>query len=112
MAFKKLNLKGRTTYNHTIIDKIVYLAVSEIEGVAPALGSSFSKEENPEKWLQKMKLDIEGNNIYVDISINMYEGFAVPDVAFKVQEVVKNGIENMTAYKVLSVNVTILNIVS
>lgn len=107
---EKKNAKGRTTYNNNILTNIVTLAVSEVDGVAPS-GGTDGTEVRPENYLQKIKLDFDGDKVYVDLSIYIYEGYNVPDVAFKVQEAAKNGIENMTSFTASSVDVRILGVI-
>lgn len=111
MEKMKGSMKGRTTYNNNIVTNIVTLAVSEVEGVAPSVIENADRNANPEKFLQKIKLDFDGNNVFVDLSVYVFEGYAVPDVAFKIQETVKNSIENMTTFKTTSVDVRVLGVV-
>ncbi|MEG1519887.1 MAG: Asp23/Gls24 family envelope stress response protein [Clostridia bacterium] len=104
--------KGRTTYNDSIITKIVTLAVCEVEGVAPITEVKGEPSENADKYLQKVKFDLDKDELLIELSIYVYYGYSVPDVAFKVQEAVFNGIENMTSYKLTSVDVTVLGVVT
>lgn len=104
--------KGKTTYNDSILLNIITLAVSEVDGVAPSEKIDGEPCESAEKFIQKVKFDIEGEEIYVEISIYVYFGYSVPDVAFKVQEAIKNGIENMTQQRLKDVDVTILGVKS
>lgn len=104
------NSKGRTTYNNNILTNIVTLAVSEVDGVAPC-STADGVEPRPEDYLQKIKIDFDGDKVYVDLSIYINEGYNVPDVAFKVQEAAKNGIENMTSFTASSVDVRIIGVI-
>ncbi|MBR1971682.1 MAG: Asp23/Gls24 family envelope stress response protein [Clostridia bacterium] len=104
------NSKGKTTYNNSIITNIAILALAEVDGIAPSMEEKDDAQTKPEKFLQKIKIDFEENNVYVDLSIYVYEGCIVPDVAFKVQEAVKSGIENMTTFKAKSVDVRVLGV--
>ena len=104
------NSKGKTTYNNSIITNIATLALAEVEGIAPSTEEVGEIQPKPEKFLQKIKIDFEENNVYVDLSIYVYEGCIVPDVAFKVQEAVKSGRENMTTFKAKSVDVRVLGV--
>ena len=104
------NSKGRTTYNNNILTNIVTLAVSEVDGVAPCADTD-GIDRRPEDYLQKVKIDFDGDKVYVDLSIYIYDGYNVPDVAFKVQEAAKNGIENMTSFTASSVDVRIIGVI-
>ncbi|MDE6981218.1 MAG: Asp23/Gls24 family envelope stress response protein, partial [Lachnospiraceae bacterium] len=46
----------------------------------------------------------------VEVSLNISYGYAIPEVSSKVQERVKNAIENMTGLEVSSVNVRIASV--
>lgn len=104
-------IKGRTTYNNNILTNIATLAVSEVEGVAPIVVENTEINSNAKNFLQKIKLDFDGNNVYVDLSVYVFDGYSVPDVAFKIQESVKNSIENMTSFKTTSVDVRVLGVI-
>lgn len=98
------NDKGMISYNRSIITSIVALATEEIEGVA----SVYKKAKNKDKT--GVKIDFEKDGVYIDVSIKMYSGYTVPDVAFKIQENIKRGVETMTDYKVKNINVSVLGV--
>ena len=88
------------------------LAVSEVEGIAPIREGKVNKEETSSPFLQKLKFDIDENELTIQLSFYVFYGYTIPEVAFKVQEAVKNGIENMTGYKLNSVDVTIMGVIT
>ena len=95
---KKQN--GKIVYNTGIVQNIVALAVAEVEGVIPTQ----SKREGVSLYLEK-------DGVYVDISVVVKYGYNVPDVAYRVQQTVKQSVENMTHFKVAEVNVHIQDVV-
>ena len=53
---------------------------------------------------------MDGTEVTVQISIIIKYGYSVPDVSAKVQERVKNAIENMAGLQVRSVDVSIAGV--
>lgn len=100
--------KGRTTYDLSILTDIATVAVSEVEGVAPNITGADGSKEN---FLQKIKIDFDGDKVYCDLSIYVHDYVIVPEVAFKVQEAVKTAIETMTKFKITAVDVRILGVI-
>lgn len=91
---------GKVVYNTGIVQNIVALAVAEVEGVIPAQG----KRDGVSLYLEK-------DGVYVDISVVVKYGYNVPDLAYRIQQTVKQSVENMTRYKVAEVNVHIHDVV-
>ncbi len=100
--------KGRTTYDLSILTDIATVAVSEVEGVAPNITG---EDGGKETFLQKIKIDFDGDKVYCDLSIYVHDYVIVPEVAFKVQEAVKTAIETMTKFKITAVDVRILGVI-
>ena len=48
----------------------------------------------------------------MDVNITVYTGFKVPDVAFNVQQNIKQSVESMSEYKINEVNVHVDNVVT
>jgi len=97
--------EGRISYNRNILTNIVTLAAQEIEGVANVYNK---KGKNKNK--AGVKIDYNNDGVFIDVFIKMFSGYNVPDVAFKIQENVKRGVETSTDYKVKTVNVTVLGV--
>ncbi|MDE7394808.1 MAG: Asp23/Gls24 family envelope stress response protein [Clostridiales bacterium] len=93
------NFTGDITYGRNLISSIIVLAVQEINGVASLQGKGIRTEMN-------------GYTVNVDVYINVEFGVSCSDVAFRVQENVKRGVETSSKYKVGIVNVNILGLAS
>ena len=91
---------GKTVYNTGIVQNIVALAVAEVEGTLPAQGKK-----------NGIALYLEKDGIYADVSVVVKYGYNVPELAYRVQQSVKQSVENMTHYKVAEVNVHIQDVV-
>ena len=74
---------GKIVYNTGIVQNIVALAVAEVEGVIPTQG----KKDGVSLYLEK-------DGVYVDISVVVKYGYNVPDLAYRIQQTVKQSVEN------------------
>lgn len=111
---QKYGETGKITCDQEILYSIVNLAAKEIKGVA-----SLSKVNLP--WYKRLfkKNLYEGVNIRfnangslkVDVYINTYVGENVPDLAYRVQENIKNNLSSMVEMKTTKVNVHIIDVV-
>ena len=105
--------KGKITCNRNILLSIIDLATREICGVS-GLASSFkskvarlfTKNKNPGV---RVRFNPNGS-LAVDVYIRMYYGYSVPDIAYKIQENIKNGISAMVDMKTTKVNVHIMGV--
>lgn len=105
--------KGKITCNRNILLSIIDLATREIcgvSGLASSLKSKiskfFTKNKNPGV---RVRFNPNGS-LSVDVYIRMYYGYSVPDIAYKIQENIKNGISAMVDMKTTKVNVHIMGV--
>ena len=104
--------KGSVNTNKNIILSIINLATKEISGVA-SLASNFGsgiKKLFSENYYEGVKVNYINDGVNIDIYFNIESGYNVGDVAHKVQENVKNGINSMMNIKVNKVNVHIMGV--
>ena len=105
--------KGKLTCNKKILCSIVSLATREIGGVS-SLKSNFkskflnlfSSEKVPGVLI---KFNPNGN-VIVDVYITVENGCSIPDVAYRVQENIKNNIASMVDMRTSKVNVHIVGV--
>ena len=112
MFEKSKGNKGKIIFNDSIITNIVTLAVSEVEGVALIKEAKSKGEDVTGTFLQRLKFETDKNDLTIQLSFYVYYGYTIPEVAFKVQEAVKNGVENMTGYHLKAVDVTIMGVIT
>lgn len=91
---------GKTVYNADIVQNIAAIAVAEVEGALPTQGKK-----------KGITLRLERESIYADVSVAVKYGQNVPELAYRIQQSVKQSVENMTRYKVAEVNVHIEDVV-
>ena len=92
--------KGKITYNSDIVSGIVVLSLQEIEGIqlVPAKNKG-------------IKLNFEKDGVFVDISVIVCYGYNVPEVAYRIQQTIKQMVESMTHYKIAKVDVHVQSVV-
>lgn len=94
-----------------VVAVIAGVEVSNVQGVAEMAGrfaGGISEVLSGKKNLSKgIKVDINDTNVKIDVNIIVEYGSRIPDVAFEIQNRVKNAVENMTGLKVEEVNVRV-----
>ena len=100
----KLNTKdgenGKVVYNAGIVHNIVALAIADVEGALLVQGKR-----------NGISLYLEKDGIYADVSVVVKQGYNVPELAYRIQQSVKQSVENMTKYKVAEVDVHVRDVV-
>lgn len=103
---------GSVSYKKSVVLSVINLSTKEINGVASFnAGVSFFKRLFSKNFTHGVRLQYDDNKVYIDVFLNVYFGYSVNDVAFKVQENIKKSVESMTDFKVEVVNVHVLGVV-
>lgn len=101
---------GKIIYNRSIVNGIVLLAISEIEGVEAATAGSVKKRrgKNAKRsvWVTYTK-----NGMDVDVFVKINQNASVSDMAFKIQENIKHNVEAMTEYRLNKINVRVSGVI-
>ena len=87
-----------------VIAVIAGVAVAEVPGFAGGISEVLSGKKNLSKGI---KVESGEKETKIDVNIIVEYGTRIPDVAFEIQNKVKNAVENMTGLKVVEVNVHI-----
>lgn len=94
-----------------VVATIAGIAASGVEGVASmyssiagGLAEMLGAKKSPGKGV---KVEMKENNVVVDIFIVVDYGVKIPELAWEIQESVKNSIETMTGLDVEKVNIHI-----
>lgn len=99
MANFSNNGNGAINYNPDIVYSIVEIAVQEVDGVQSIM---------PNKGL---RLDFEKDGVYVDVSVTVEYSNRVPDLAFRIQQSIKQAVESMTKYRIVKIDVHVQDVV-
>lgn len=94
--------RGKVTYNESIINGIVALAVESVEGVSLKPGKKAKKS-----FKDCIKIVNDKSGIHVTVTVGVLYGYNVPDVAFNIQHSIKQTVEEMTKYHIAYVDVYI-----
>ena len=103
---------GKITLDRKILVSIINLAAKEINGVESVTNTERS-------WIKRLfnryddgvDIKFEKNGaLTVDVYLNIYVGYSVPDIAYRVQENIRNSLATMVALKPLKINIHVLNI--
>lgn len=107
------NENGKVYCGKNIMLSIINLSAKEISGVSSLctnFGSRF-KRLFSSNYFEGVKVSYNKNkNLIIDLYLNVFFGYSVADVAYRVQENVKNGISNMISAKIESINIHVLGV--
>lgn len=103
---------GKISLDRKILVSIINLAAKEINGVESVTNTNRS-------WIKKLfkkyddgvEIKFEQNGaLTIDVYLNLYVGYNVPDIAYRVQENIKNSLATMVALKPLKINIHVNNV--
>ena len=94
-----------------VVAMITSLAATEVEGVSAMAGNITTDLRGKVGGKTKgFKVQVTGNTVKADLALSLEYGYNIPETCSKVQEKVKNAIENMTGLTVTDVNIRIVNV--
>ena len=106
-------VKGEVKIADEVVAIIAALAATEVEGVASMAGNITNEliSRLGMKNLSKgVKVDVLEGVVTVSLTLNLKYNYSVVEVSGKVQEKVKNAIENMTGLEVADVNIKVAGV--
>ena len=109
---KTLQKKGKVEIDRDILLSIINLATKEINGVHSLTNSYLpliKKLSKPKSEGVSIRFDTNGL-LNVDVYIKVYIGYNVPDIAYRVQENIKNSLASMVGLKPGKINVHVLDV--
>ena len=96
-----------------VVALIAAFAAMEVEGVSGMAGGltmDAVSRGGMKKLGKTVKVEISGDGVSADLSIELVYGYSIPETCSKVQNRVRTAIENMTGLKVLDVNIRVAGI--
>ena len=102
--------KGDITFKDSIILSVINLATKEIAGVSAINNKHMFVLK---RWFNKnyadgVKISYVNNSMIVDVYINVYFGYNVSEIAYRVQENIKNSIASMIEINIDKINVHVI----
>lgn len=102
---------GQITYANEVIATIVSVATTEVEGISGIAGSgSISGILAKGKTPRGVKVDMNGEDINVDVSVTVDYGMPIQKVGRNAQENVRKSIESMTGLHVEKVDLHVVGV--
>ena len=104
---------GEVKIGDEVVAIIAGLAATEVDGVGSMAGNITNElvSRLGMKNLSKgIRVEVLEGIVNVDVALNISYGYSIPEVSAKVQERVKNAIENMTGLEVSIVNIRIASV--
>ena len=98
---------GEVKIADEVVAIIAGLAATEVEGVGSMAGN-ITNELVSKLGMKNLSKGIRVE--VLDVALNISYGYSIPEVSAKVQDRVKNAIENMTGLEVSIVNIRIASV--
>ena len=106
---------GEVNINDNVLAVISAMAALEVDGVVGMAGNITSEivEKLGMKKISKgVRVDVDEKNVMIDVSLVLKMNDNIVEISKKVQDKIKNTVENMTGLEVVNVNVNISNVIS
>ena len=105
--------KGEIKIADEVVAIIAALAATEVEGVASMAGNITNEligKLGMKNLSKGVKVDVLEGIVTVSLALNLKYNYSIVEVSARVQEKVKNAIENMTGLKVAYVNIKVAGV--
>ena len=103
---------GQITYANEVIATIVSVATTEVEGISGIAGSAspLSGRLNKGRIPRGVRVDMNGEDVSVDVSVTVDYGMPIQKVGRSAQENVRKSIESMTGLHVDKVDLHVVGV--
>ena len=105
--------KGEIKIADEVVAIIAALAATEVEGVASMAGNITNEligKLGMKNLSKGVKVDVLEGIVTVSLALNLKYNYSIVEVSARVQEKVKNAIENMTGLEVGDVNIKVAGV--
>ena len=105
--------KGEIKIADDVVAIIAALAATEVEGVASMAGNITNEligKLGMKNLSKGVKVDVLEGIVTVSLALNLKYNYSIVEVSARVQEKVKNAIENMTGLEVADVNIKVAGV--
>lgn len=104
---------GEVKIADEVVAIIAALAATEVEGVASMAGNITNElvgKLGMKNLSKGVKVDVLEGVVTVSLALNLKYNYSVMEISSKVQEKVKNAVENMTGLEVADVNIKVAGV--
>ena len=116
-TYKTLDMEndefGQIQISSNVVASIAELAALEVDGVASTIGSvanEIAGKFGMRNLGKGIRATIEGNEVVIDMNINMMYGYNIMNTCSMIQDKVKQSVESMTGLDCVKVNVCIAEV--
>ncbi len=105
--------KGEIKIADEVVAIIAALAATEVEGVVSMAGNITNEligKLGMKNLSKGVKVDVLEGIVTVSLALNLKYNYSIVEVSARVQEKVKNAIENMTGLEVADVNIKVAGV--
>lgn len=105
--------KGEIKIADEVVAIVAALAATEVEGVASMAGNITNEligKLGMKNLSKGVKVDVLEGIVTVSLALNLKYNYSIVEVSARVQEKVKNAIENMTGLEVADVNIKVAGV--
>ena len=105
--------KGEIKIADEVVAFFAALAATEVEGVASMAGNITNEligKLGMKNLSKGVKVDVLEGIVTVSLALNLKYNYSIVEVSARVQEKVKNAIENMTGLEVADVNIKVAGV--
>ena len=105
--------KGEIKIADEVVAIIAALAATEVEGVASMAGNITNEligKLGMKNLSKGVKVDVLEGIVTVSLALNLKYNYSIVEVSARVEEKVKNAIENMTGLEVADVNIKVAGV--
>lgn len=105
--------KGEIKIADEVVAIIAALAATEVEGVASMAGNITNEligKLGMKNLSKGVKVDVLEGIVTVSLALNLKYNYSIVEMSARVQEKVKNAIENMTGLEVADVNIKVAGV--
>lgn len=104
---------GEVKIADEVVAIIAALAATEVEGVASMAGNITNEligKLGMKNLSKGVKVDVLEGVVTVSLALNLKYNYSIMEISSKVQEKVKNAVENMTGLEVADVNIKVAGV--
>ncbi len=103
---------GVISIHNDVIAAIAHEAAMQIGGVADLSGDLLNGLAGMigKKSVSGIRVVVDGDAVAIELNVILKHGYKIPDVAMKLQQMVKDSVEDLTGMLVTSVNVVVQGI--
>lgn len=106
----EITANGNVNIADEVVSVIAALAASEVKGIASmggGIAGGFAELLGKKNLSKGVKITVTDKNVVLDLSVIVEYGAKIPEVAWELQEKVKNEVEAMTGLTVTAVNISV-----